>query len=42
MFDGCMFMDDVNYPPEITITNNTKVKFDACYGSASGNAITAA
>lgn len=41
MFNGCMFMNDINNPPDITITNNDKVKFDACYGSASGNAITA-
>lgn len=41
MVVGCVFMNDQNYAPDITITNNTKVKFVNCYGSVSGNAITA-
>lgn len=41
MFVGCVFMNDVTYPPDITITNNTKVKFASCYGSVSGSEITA-
>lgn len=41
MFVGDVFMDDVNYAPDITITNNNKVKFVNCYGGASGNAISA-
>ena len=41
LFNGCMFMNDVTYPPDITISGNTKVKFVGCYGSASGNAISA-
>lgn len=40
-FVGCMFQNDVSYPPVITVTNNTKVKFNNCFGSVSGNAITA-
>lgn len=40
MFAGCVFMNDVAKPPVFTITNNSKVKIDACYGSVSGNAIT--
>lgn len=40
MFIGCMFMNDENYIPDITITDNTKVKFVNCYGSSSGNLIT--
>lgn len=40
IFVGCVFMNDVENPPEITISNNTKVKFVNCYGSASGNTIT--
>lgn len=41
MFVGCVFMSDQSYPPDITVTNNSKVKFNACYGSATGNAVTA-
>lgn len=41
MFGNCVFMNDVTYPPDITITNNTKVKFNGCYGSVSGNEIAA-
>lgn len=41
MFGNCVFMNDVSYPPSINITNNTKVKFTGCYGSVSGNEITA-
>ena len=41
MFGNCVFMNDVTYPPDITVTNNTKVKFNACYGSVSGNEISA-
>lgn len=41
MFGNCVFMNDVSYPPSINITNNTKVKFTGCYGSVSGNAISA-
>ena len=41
MFGGCVWMNDVTYPPDINITNNTKVKFNGCYGSVSGNAIEA-
>ena len=41
LFNGCMFMNDSTYPPDITITNNSKVRFNGCYGSLSGNAITA-
>ena len=40
MFNGCVFMNDVSYPPDITITNNDKVKFSSCYGSKSGSEIT--
>jgi len=40
IFNGCVFMNDVTYAPDITITSNTKVKFNNCYGSVSGNAIT--
>jgi hypothetical protein len=40
MFTGCVFMNDVPYPPDIVITDNTKVRFNSCYGSISGNAIT--
>ena len=40
MFNGCVFMRDNTYPPQINISNNAKVKFDLCYGSESGNAIT--
>ena len=39
MFVGCVFMNDSTYPPDITITNNTKVKFNGCYGGTSGNEI---
>lgn len=42
MFVGCVFMNDINYAPDISITNNTKVKFVNCYGSVSGNAVTVA
>lgn len=41
LFNGCMFIGDDDYPPEIAITNNTKVRFNGCYGSETGNAITA-
>lgn len=41
MFTGCQFMKDLTYPPHITKINNTKVRFNSCYGSESGNAITA-
>lgn len=40
MFNGCVFMNDVTNPPEISITNNLLVKFNNCYGSVSGDAIT--
>lgn len=39
-FVGCMFVNDVSYPPDINISNNNKVKFANCYGSISGNEIT--
>ena len=39
MFGNCVFMNDVSFPPDIAITNNSKVKFNGCYGSVSGNAI---
>lgn len=41
MFDGCVFWNDTNYAPAISIINNTKTKFMNCYGGSSGNAITA-
>ena len=41
MFTGCVFLNDITYPPTITVTGNSKVKFTGCYGSHSGNAITA-
>ena len=41
VFNGCMFMHDDTLPPSITVTNNSKVKFVNCFGSATGNAITA-
>ena len=41
MFGNCAFINDVAYPPSINITNNTKVKFTGCYGSVSGNEVTA-
>lgn len=40
MFNGCVFINDVEKPPVITITDNDNVKFNNCYGSHSGNAIT--
>lgn len=39
-FNNCMFMYDTQYTPNITITNNNKVKFNNCYGATSGNAVT--
>lgn len=41
MLGNCVFMNDVTYPPSINITDNTKVKFTGCYGSVSGNEVTA-
>lgn len=41
MFGNCVFMNDVTYRPDITVTNNNKVKFTGCYGSVSGNEISA-
>ena len=41
MFTGCVFLKDSSYPPSITIINNTKTKFDSCYGGDTGNAIAA-
>lgn len=41
MFGDCVFVNDVAYPPSINITNNNKVKFTGCYGSVSGNEVTA-
>ena len=41
MFTGCSFQNDINYPPVISISNNDKVRFTGCYGSHSGNEITA-
>lgn len=41
MFDGCMFMGDEANSPDIVITNNDKVKFVNCYGSDTGELITA-
>ena len=41
LFGNCVFMNDETYQPDITITNNNKVKFNGCYGSVSGNEITA-
>lgn len=41
IFTGCLFMNDIENPPDITITNNNKVHFTGCYGSHSGNAISA-
>lgn len=41
MFGDCVFVNDVAYPPSINISNNTKVKFTGCYGSVSGNEVTA-
>lgn len=41
LFSGCTFMNDVNYPPDITVSNNTKTRFVGCYGAASGKAIAA-
>ena len=40
LFSGCMFMNDVTYPPDITVQNNTKTRFVGCYGAASGSAVT--
>ncbi len=39
MFNGCLFLNDISRPPDITITDNTKVRFGGCYGSESGNLI---
>lgn len=39
MFTGCVFMNDVAYPPRISISSNGKVRFTGCYGSKSGNVI---
>lgn len=41
MFDGCMFYNDGLYAPQITVTSNTKTKFTNCYGTVTGNQITA-
>lgn len=41
LFVGCMFMADSSYAPDITVSNNNKVVFANCYGSDTGNAITA-
>lgn len=41
LFTGCMFVNDVNYAPDINIVNNDKVKFTNCFGSVSGSAISA-
>ena len=41
IFTGCMFMNDVRYAPDIVVTDNDKVHFTGCYGSHSGNAISA-
>lgn len=42
MFTGCCFMNDVEQPPQFSISSNTKVKFNGCFGSVSGNAVTGA
>lgn len=39
LFVGCVFMADTQYAPDIQVTNNSKVRFDNCYGSTSGNPI---
>ena len=36
MFNGCVFMNDAVYTPQITVTNNELVKFVNCYGSHTG------
>ncbi len=36
MFNGCVFMNDAERPPQITVTNNELVKFANCYGSHTG------
>lgn len=41
MFTGCVFMNDLSYPPTISIEDNDLVRFTGCYGSHSGDAITA-
>ena len=41
MFDGCMFYNDGLYAPQITVSSNTKTKFTNCYGTVTGNLITA-
>ena len=40
LFSGCTFMNDVTYPPDFNIENNTKVRVLGCFGSASGEEIT--
>lgn len=41
LFSGCMFHMDVARPPKITITSNNKVRFAGCYGTESGELISA-
>lgn len=41
MFGSCIFHLDAQRPPKITILDNTKVIFSECYGTESGNLITA-
>ena len=41
MFTGCVFMNDLSHPPTISIEDNDLVRFTGCYGSHSGDAITA-
>jgi len=36
MFTNCMFMDDGNNPPDITVNSNNKAKFINCYGENTG------
>lgn len=36
LFNGCSFHKDSERHPKINITNNSKVKFNGCYGAQSG------
>ena len=39
LFNGCMFNNDITFPPVLNITGNDKVTFIACMGSQSGDLI---
>ena len=41
LFVGCVFHNDVTYPPVFTISATAKARFASCYGGVSGELITA-